>query len=83
MSTLAQLLTEAEVYDPEYGGGLCNHLPMALTAEAFVEHRLHGVTLSKSAWSTIKRMLAGENVTQEASGLGKREWNELQALLKE
>ena len=32
MSTLAQLLTEAEVYDPEYGGGLCNHLPMALTA---------------------------------------------------
>jgi hypothetical protein len=32
MPTLAQLLTEAEVYDPEYGGGLCNHLPMALTA---------------------------------------------------
>jgi thymidylate synthase (FAD) len=54
-----------------------------LTAEAFVEHRLHGVTLSKSAWGTIKRMLAGETVTQEASGLGKREWNELQALLKE
>ena len=54
-----------------------------LTAEAFVEHRLHGVTLSKSAWSTIKRMLAGETVPQEASGLGKREWNELQALLKE
>ena len=54
-----------------------------LTAEAFVEHRLHGVTLSKSAWGTIKRMLNGETVTQEASGLGKREWNELQALLKE
>ncbi|WP_119300179.1 FAD-dependent thymidylate synthase [Dongia deserti] len=54
-----------------------------LTAEAFVEHRLHGVTLSKSAWATIKRMLKGESVTQEASGLGKREWNELQALLKE
>ena len=54
-----------------------------LTAEAFVEHRLHGVTMSKSAWGTIKRMLAGETVTQEASGLGKREWNELQALLKE
>ncbi|MEZ5830278.1 MAG: FAD-dependent thymidylate synthase [Dongiaceae bacterium] len=54
-----------------------------LTAEAFIEHRLHGVTLSKSAWGAIKRMLAGEAVTQEASGLGKREWNELQALLKE
>ena len=54
-----------------------------LTAEAFVEHRLHGVTLSRSAWSTIRRMLNGETVTQEASGLGKREWSELQALLKE
>ena len=32
MSVLAQLLTESQSYDPEYGGGLCNHLPMALTA---------------------------------------------------
>jgi len=32
MSILAKLLTESEAYDPEYGGGLCNHLPMALTA---------------------------------------------------
>ena len=32
MSILAKLLTESEAYDPEYGGGLCNHLPLALTA---------------------------------------------------
>ncbi|HNB25620.1 MAG TPA: questin oxidase family protein [Alphaproteobacteria bacterium] len=32
MSILAKLLTDAEVYSPEYGGGLCNHLPMALIA---------------------------------------------------
>ena len=32
MSILAKLLTESAAYDPEYGGGLCNHLPMALTA---------------------------------------------------
>jgi hypothetical protein len=32
MSILANLLTESEAYDPEYGGGLCNHLPMALIA---------------------------------------------------
>jgi Questin oxidase-like len=32
MAILAKLLTEASVYDPEYGGGLCNHLPMALAA---------------------------------------------------
>jgi thymidylate synthase (FAD) len=56
---------------------------LPLTAEAFIEHRLQGITLSKSAWATLKRMLNGEAVTQEASGLGKREWTELQALLKE
>ena len=32
MTILAKLLTESEAYDPEYGGGLCNHLPLALTA---------------------------------------------------
>ena len=32
MSILAKLLTDAEIYSPEYGGGLCNHLPMALIA---------------------------------------------------
>jgi len=32
MSILAKLLTESEAYDPEYGGGLSNHLPLALTA---------------------------------------------------
>ena len=32
MSILAKLLTESEVYGPEYGGGLANHLPMALVA---------------------------------------------------
>jgi len=32
MSILAKLLTEYEIYGPEYGGGLANHLPMALVA---------------------------------------------------
>lgn len=32
MSILAKFLTDAAIYDPEYGGGLCNHLPMALVA---------------------------------------------------
>jgi hypothetical protein len=32
MSILAKLLTESKVYSPEYGGGLANHLPMALVA---------------------------------------------------
>lgn len=32
MSVLARLLADAEVFHPEYGGGLTNHLPMALIA---------------------------------------------------
>jgi thymidylate synthase (FAD) len=52
-----------------------------LTAEAFEQHRLHAITLSKNALDAIKRMLKGEIVTLETSGLGKREWSELQAVL--
>lgn len=32
MSILAKFLSDAAIYDPEYGGGLSNHLPMALVA---------------------------------------------------
>jgi len=53
-----------------------------LTAEAFEQHRLHAVTLSKNALAAVRRMLEGETVTMESSGLGKREWAELQAVLK-
>ena len=52
-----------------------------LTAEAFEEYRLHAASLSKSGMAVVKRMLAGEAVTQETSGMGKREWRELMAAL--
>ena len=52
-----------------------------LTAAAFEEYRLHATTLSKSGLGVVKRMLAGEAVTQESSGMGKREWRELMAAL--
>jgi len=52
-----------------------------LTAEAFRQHRLGGAQLSAAALAVVQRMLAGENVTQETSGLGKREWTELMATL--
>ena len=48
---------------------------------AFVQHRLEAVTLSAAAWATVRRMLGGETVTVENSGLGKREWRELMAAL--
>jgi thymidylate synthase (FAD) len=53
-----------------------------LCYEAFVQHRLGAATLSKNALAVVKRRLAGEAVTQETSGMGKREWLELQALLE-
>jgi thymidylate synthase (FAD) len=48
-----------------------------LTYDAFEEYRLHSVTFSSSAMNVIKRMLSGETVTEENSGLGRREWIEL------
>lgn len=52
-----------------------------LTAEAFEEYRLHAASLSKSGLAVVKRLLAGESVTQESSGMGKREWRELMGAL--
>ena len=49
--------------------------------EAFVQHRLNAVTLSAAAFAVLKRRLAGEDVTEATSGLGKREWRELLAAL--
>jgi thymidylate synthase (FAD) len=52
-----------------------------ITYEAFLQHRLHAATLSAAALDVVKRMLAGEQVAIESSGLGKREWRELMAVL--
>jgi thymidylate synthase (FAD) len=52
-----------------------------LVYDAFIEHVLGGVHLSASAWKVIRRMLDGEVVNEEQSGLGKREWRELMARL--
>jgi len=52
-----------------------------LCHEAFLQHRLHAVTLSAGALAAMKRLLKGETVTQANSGLAKREWTELQAAL--
>ena len=52
-----------------------------LTYEAFEQHKLGAVTFSAAALVVVKRMLAGEAVSQASSGLGKREWIELMAAL--
>jgi len=50
-------------------------------AAAFREYRLGGAQLSATGLGLVRRMLAGETVQQEGSGLSKREWRELMALL--
>ena len=50
---------------------------LPLCHEAFLQHRLHAVTLSAAALVAVKEMLAGKKVTQKSSGLSKREWREL------
>lgn len=52
-----------------------------MTYAAFLEHRLHGAQLSRSALDVVRRMLAGDAVDQSVSGLSKREWHELSTLL--
>jgi thymidylate synthase (FAD) len=52
-----------------------------LVFEAFRDYRLGGAHLSAMGLTVIRRLLAGEAVTQETSGLGGREWRELMAVL--
>ena len=52
-----------------------------ITAEAFRQYRLGGTQLSANGLAVVKKLLAGEKVTQESSGLSKREWTELMEAL--
>lgn len=54
-------------------------LPIA--CEAFEDYAVGGAHLSRHGIDIVRRMLAGETVTQEDSGLSKREWSELMELL--
>ncbi len=50
--------------------------------EAFEKYRRDGKELSGAAIEVIKKMVKGEEVTQENSGLSVREYNELMNLIK-
>ncbi len=52
-----------------------------ITARAFRDYRLSAVTFSAPMLACLKRMLAGEVVTAETSGLSRREWKEFRAAL--
>ena len=52
-----------------------------ITYEAFQQYRVGGVNLSAAALTVVKRMLSGDQIAQEDSGMSKREWRELMATL--
>ncbi len=51
------------------------------TYEAFLQYRKESARFSKNGVETLKKLLKGEPVTQETSGMSKREWQEFSELL--
>ena len=48
-----------------------------ITYEAFMDYRVGGTEVSAKGKSIIQKLIKGEQVSMEESGLSKREWNEL------
>ena len=72
---------EIRVYADEICKIVADWVPFAYAA--FEDYRIGGASLSSKALSCIRRMLAGENVTQESSGMSKGEWREFEAVIRE
>ena len=54
-----------------------------ITYQAFMDYRVGGASLSAKGLAVVKRMIAGENITQEQSGMSKGEYRELMEVLGE
>tara|TARA_B100000315_G_scaffold138027_1_gene127070 strand:- start:306 stop:1253 length:948 start_codon:yes stop_codon:yes gene_type:complete len=48
-----------------------------ITYEAFMDYRIGGTEISGKGKAVIQKLIKGESVLMEGSGLSKREWNEL------
>ncbi len=54
-----------------------------ITYDAFMNYRVGGANLSAKALACVQRMLKGEKVTQETSGMSKGEWREFTQVFPE
>jgi thymidylate synthase (FAD) len=70
---------EIRAYAEAMLGTLARWVPT--TYAAFLEYRMNAALISAKGLTVIRRLLAGETVALEASGLSRREWRELMALL--
>ena len=48
-----------------------------ITYEAFMDYRVGGTEVSSKGKIILQKLIKGENVDIDQSGLSKREWNEL------
>ncbi|ETW13725.1 FAD-dependent thymidylate synthase [Roseivivax marinus] len=71
---------EIRVYAEAIAGMVKDWVPFAY--KAFEDYRMGGATLSAAAIDCVKRMIAGEEVTQENSGMSKGEWREFQGVIE-
>jgi thymidylate synthase (FAD) len=70
---------EIRVYAEAIARVTADWVPLAF--RAFEDYRLGGATLSAKAIDCVKRMLKGEQVTAETSGMSKGEWREFMGVV--
>ena len=66
-----------------YADAICNVVADWVPAAyaAFDDYRMGGANLSGKAIDCVRRMLKGEKVTQETSGMSKGEWREFEGII--
>ena len=52
-----------------------------ITYDAFMDYRVGGTEVSAKGKNILQKLIKGEVVSMEESGLSKREWNELMVVL--
>ena len=72
---------EVRVYAEAMGDLVKAWVPAAYAA--FEDYRLNAAQFSGPAMGALRRMLAGETVTQDSSGMSKGEWREFEAVLQQ
>ncbi len=70
---------EIRVYAEEICKVVADWVPAAYGA--FEDYRMGGATLSSKAIDCVRKMLKGEEVTQETSGMSKGEWREFREVI--
>ncbi len=67
-----------------YADAICNVVKDWVPAAygAFEDYRMGGANLSGTAIACLQRMLKGEKVTQESSGMSKGEWREFMGVIE-